>query len=238
MKFLSQTGVNERLYGVMNKMVRPIHVNEEMFAPKNFEETEIGQSFIINANTNAYSLPNEEDVTQRLYESFIAATSKFLSLVKKKDEVAALVLTTTSGTYKFGAWVEYHENENPEEPGNWSYTMSFYEEDLASIEKISKVKKYLYSDNAFMKVYDDCCYDVGSIQFDHISYMYDSCIIMIDTIIQILDAEAVAGEVVDIVLPGYVTFSVSVEGDEKIFAVTPDGAMKAVIKDDAAIATK
>ena len=66
--------------------------------------------------------------------------------------------------------------------------------------------------------------------------MYDSCIIMIDTIIQILDAEAVEGEVVDIVIPGYVTFSVSIEGDEKVFAITPDGVMKAIIKDDAAIA--
>lgn len=236
MKFLSQTGVNERLSEVMNKMVRPAIVNVESFAGKNFEETEMGQTFMINANTNGYALPNSNDVPQRMYESFIAATSKFLSLVKKKDEVAALVLTTTSGSYKFGAWVEFHENENPDEPGNWSYTMSFNEEDLASVEKTKQVKKYLYGDNSFMRVYDDCCYDIGAIQFNSSGYMYDSCIIMVDTIIQILDAEAVEGEVVDIVLPGYVTFSVSIEGDEKVFAVTPDGAMKAVIKDDAAIA--
>ena len=36
-------------------------------------------------------------------------------------------------------------------------------------------------------------------------------------------------------LKGYAVFSVSVENDEKVFAVTPDGAMKALIKDDSAL---
>ena len=47
--------------------------------------------------------------------------------------------------------------------------------------------------------------------------------------------EAIANETVDIELKGYAVFSVSVENDEKVFAVTPDGAMKALIKDDSAL---
>ena len=65
--------------------------------------------------------------------------------------------------------------------------------------------------------------------------MYACCKILIETIIQVLDSEAVANETVDIELKGYVTFSVAVEGDEKVYAVTPDGAMKKLIKDDAAL---
>ena len=65
--------------------------------------------------------------------------------------------------------------------------------------------------------------------------MYSCIEILIDTLVQVLDAEAVANDTVDIELKGYATFSVSVENDEKVFAVTPDGAMKALIKDDSAL---
>ena len=82
---------------------------------------------------------------------------------------------------------------------------------------------------------DKVAYDIGGIEFQKDSFMYACCKILVETIVQVLDAEAVANDTVDIELKGYVTFSVSVEGDEKVYAVTPDGAMKKLIKDDAAL---
>ena len=65
--------------------------------------------------------------------------------------------------------------------------------------------------------------------------MFDACILVVDTLVQVLDREAKDGEVVDVELPGYFTASVSVEGGEKVFALTPDGHQKEIIKDDSVL---
>ena len=113
--------------------------------------------------------------------------------------------------------------------------MTFNEEDLNELEKTKKVKKLLYGDTPFRVVFDKVAYDIGSIQFTQERYMYDACILTVDTLVSVLDAEAVAGEIVDIELPGYFKASVSVEDGEKVFAITPDGHQKSIIKDDGAL---
>lgn len=212
-------------------------LNTVVTANKAFEETEMIQAYTVNINSIGYAF-GDDDIPERIFKTFIAATSYYLGRVKVSDpEVAtALVLTDVSGNFKFAGIVEYHENEeNKDEPGNWSYIMTFNEEDLTDLEAVKKVKKYLYGDDAFKLSFDKVAYDIGGIEFQHDRYIYESCTVLVDTIIQVLDSEAVANETVDIELKGYATFSVAVENDEKVFAITPDGAMKALIKDDSAL---
>lgn len=210
---------------------------ENVGAGKSYEETEMHQAFVVNANSLGYTF-GDDDRPERIVKAFFASTAAYLSKVKvsKADEAVALVLTDVAGNFKFASIVEYHENkDNPDEPGNWSYVMTFDSNTLDTIEKNKGLKKLLYSSDAFKGVFDKVAYDVAAIQFQHQTYMFDACLLVIDTLLQVLDREAKENEVVDIELPGYFTASVSVEDGEKVFAITPDGHMKQIIKDDTAL---
>ena len=235
-KAFSQTKVNT-IAKAMNLSKFIVAGNLINGAGKTFEETELSQAYTVNINNQGYAFGGD-DIPERMFKSFIAATSVYLGKVKVSDPnvATALVLTDVSGNFKFAGIVEYHENEeNKDEPGNWSYVLTLNEEDLTDLENTKEVKKYLYGDSAFITILDKVAYDVGGIEFQKDSYMYSCIEILIDTLVQVLDAEAVANDTVDIELKGYATFSVSVENDEKVFAVTPDGAMTALIKDDSAL---
>ena len=230
-KILNQINFNRTKFNSLVRMVSmPGH------ADKTYEEAGVTPSFIVNASAMGYTF-DDESCAERIYKSFIAATSTYLSRCKvsKEDEAVALVLTDTSGAFKFAGIVEYHENETDDEPGNWSYVLTFNESDVNAVASKKKLTKLLYGDEAFKKVYDHISFDIGGIQFEHERYMYDSCLLAVDTLVAILDREAVEGDVVDIVLDGYFVASVAVENGEKVFAITPDGAMKKIIKSDVAL---
>jgi hypothetical protein len=216
----------------INMLIEPTYTNE-LFANKSFEETQIRQALIINADSIGYDV--SEDRPERLIKVFMAAVSSYLSKRKiaKADEAVALVIQDTSGIFKFAAIVEYIPNlENPDEPGNWAYTMTFYEEDLKDLEARKTVKKLLAGDEAFKSIMFKAGYDVGGFQFKKEVFMYDASILVTDTILQILDREAIDGQVVDLEMPGYFKASVQVENGEKVFSIVPDGHMKALIKSD------
>ena len=206
-------------------------------AGKSYADTEMHQAFVVNANSIGYTF-GDDDRPERIIKAFFAASAAYLSKVKvsKADEAVALVLTDIAGNFKFAGIVEYHENkDNPDEPGNWSYVMTFDPKTLDNIEKNKSLKKLLYSSDAFKAVFDKVAYDVAAIQFQHQTYMFDACLLVVDTLLQVLDREAKEDEIVDVELPGYFTASVSVEDGEKVFAITPDGHLKQIIKDDTAL---
>lgn len=232
------------MYNKMNElktMVRCDGVAMNVYssqANKDYSETEFHNAFIVNSNAYGYTFgKGDDDRPERVAKAFFAATAAYLSKVKvsKADEAVALVLTDLAGNFKFAGIVEYHENENPEEPGNWSFVLTFNEDDVKDLEKRKSVKKYLYGGESFKSVFDKVSYDIAAIEFQHEAYMFDACVIVIDTLKQILDREAKENEVVDIEFPGYFTASVSIEGGEKVFAITPDGHLKEIIKDDIAL---
>lgn len=219
------------------KIAYGIGLFENVGAGKTYEETEMHQAFVVNANSAGYTF-GDDDRPERIVKAFFAASAAYLSKVKvsKADEAVALILTDIAGNFKFAGIVEYHENkDNPDEPGNWSYVMTFDQNTIESIEKTKSLKKLLYSSDAFKAVFDKVAYDIAGIQFQHQTYMFDACLLVVDTLLQVLDREAKEDEIVDIELPGYFTASVSVEDGEKVFAITPDGHMKQIIKDDTAL---
>ena len=234
MEFLIATMNATRKMEELKKHIRKTDVFTAASVNKTFEESETSQAFFINAEAMGYAF-RDDDMPERIFKSFIAAISTYLGKVKvsKPEEAVALVLTDVNGVFRFAGIVEYHENEtNKDEPGNWSYVLTFNEEDLESICKKREVKKYLFSDDAFKNVLDKVAYDIGSVQFEHSRYMYDACLLCVDTLLGILDKEAKENEVVDIEMPGYFTASVEIEGGVKIFSIVPDGAMKELIKGD------
>lgn len=210
------------------------------FVAKDLKDTEYHQAFVVNSDSYGYTF-GDDDRPERLIEAFFSAIALLLAKKKiaKTDTATALVLTDMAGVFKFAAFVEYHDNtENPDEPGNWSLSLTFNADDLAALKKRKTVSEFSMSGPDFKKCYDDAGYDVGSFQFQHSSYIIDACHLIVDTIIQILDREAKENDTVDIECPNYFVASVSVEDGEKIMAITPEGHMKAIIKDDAALSEK
>ena len=235
-KILSTQDINRAMNFVLWQNGR-IRQHMESVANKSFEETEMKQTLVINADSMGYAL-DTDDRPERLIKTVITSFAVYLShrKVSKADEATALVLQDINGNFKFASIVEYHINEsNPDEPGNWSFVMTFNKDDLEDLEKRKTVKKYLVGDDTFRRVIDKCGYDVGGLQFERDTFYHDSCIIVIDTLTQVLDHEAKEGEVVDIEMPGYFTMSVAVENGTKIFSITPDGQLKALIKSDVAL---
>lgn len=216
---------------LLNSMVR-IAETRILSANKLLEETQYHQAFVVNGNSMGFA-DMIEDIPERVTRSVFAACAEFLKKVKVKDpeKAVALVLSSTSGTFKFAAIVQFSENEeNPEDPGNWHYSHTFEESVLEDLEKSRSVKKYLFSDDSFKTVLDDAAYNVGSIQFKKDRFLFSACNIVIDTILQVLDKEAVEDEIVEIQYPGYFSATVEVENDKKSFGITPDGAMKEIVK--------
>jgi len=233
MRSIKETG-----FGAMyTNAARVIGLFADNGAAKTMEETEMHQAFVVNANSMGYTF-GDDDRPERITKAFFASVSYFLSKqkVKKQDEATALILTDVAGNFKFAAIVQYHENEdNPDEPGNWSYVMSFDPKSVENLEKSKSVKKLLFSSSEFTSIFDKVGYDVAAIQFNHSSYIFDACLLVVDTLLQVLDREAKEDEVVEIELPGYFTAAVAVEDGEKVYSLTPDGHMKEVIKDDTAL---
>lgn len=215
--------------------VRGIKMFHDMQANKSYEDTNLHQDMIVNANSLGYTFDANDDRPERIIKTFFAGVSSYLSKRKQSnpDEAVALILTDTDGSFKFAGVVQFIPNDtNPDEPGSWAYTMTFYEDDIKDLEKSKRVKKLMVGDDAFKSIMDKMAYDIGGITFERETYIYDACLIVIDSLIHVLDCEAKAGEIVDIAMPGYFLMSVAVEGGEKVFSITPDEAMKMVIKSD------
>ena len=141
-KAFSQTKVNT-IAKAMNLSKFIVAGNLINGAGKTFEETELSQAYTVNINNQGYAFGGD-DIPERMFKSFIAATSVYLGKVKVSDPnvATALVLTDVSGNFKFAGIVEYHENEeNKDEPGNWSYVLTINEEDLTDLENTKEVKK-------------------------------------------------------------------------------------------------
>ena len=207
-------------------------------AGKSYEETELRQALVVNADALGYTFDTQDDRPDRIIKTVLATFSTYLSKrkVSKPDEAVALILQDTSGNFKFAGIVEYFINaDNPDEPGNWGYTWTFNEDDIKDLDKKKSVKKYIVADDAFKSIMDKVSYDIGGFVFERESFMYDACLLTVDTILQVMDHEAKENEVVDVEMPGYFVATVAIENGEKIISLIPDGHMKQVIKSDVAL---
>lgn len=237
-KLFNETNLNENVIkamgvkGMLNRTISTVGVN------KMYEDTQMNEAFIVNGNALGYGFKEIGlDAGEKMFKSFVASVSTYLGMVKvaNEKEAVALVLTSTDGKFKFAGIVEYHENADSKEPGNWSYVLTLNESDLEAVSKKKNLKKYLCGDDSFKNVFGKVAYDVGHFEFDEDLFMYDACIITIDTLIGVLSNEAKEGETVEIEMPGFFVASVEVEGAEKVMAIVPDGSMKELIKSDLSI---
>lgn len=164
-----------------------------------------------------------------LYDTTLMAISDFLGQAKSKETKTALAVKDVKGNLVVAGIVTYHKNEDENMPGNWSYEFTFEEEDL----KGADVR--LSTDPHFQKVFQKTLKRLFGLAIDDPLAFQPAIEESINVLKQWLDVNAKETEKVSVEQPGFFEASVSVEDGEKIFALIPDGAMKRLIKDDAAI---
>lgn len=172
---------------------------------------------------------NAED-TSKIYDTLMASIAYYLSITKSKEKKVGFALRDTKGQFKLGGIVEYHKNENEDMQDNWSYVMTFDEADMEDVEVCADINTPDYGYQARNQAFA-----LHGLRFYSNDYYYDMFVECIDTLIEFLDANAREDDVVEVDFPGYFVASVAIEDGKKVFAITPDGAMKRVIKDDAAL---
>lgn len=171
-------------------------------------------------------------LTYMMYEVTMYAIADFLRYKKSKENKSAVVFKDMKGNVILTGIVEYHANENEDMPGNWSFEISFNEED------IKDAVVYLATDNEFQRVLTYAAGNLHGFRFKDPTTIAGIAEKVITTLTNWLDVNAKNGEVVEIAQEGYFVASVSIEDGVKVFSIDPDGALKVLVKDDAVTESK
>ena len=195
-----------------------------------FSETSIPVNYSLDLKSTRMMDWAPEDA-DKIYSVFTASMSKFLANVKSKDaKSVALILNDLKGNFMMAGVVEYHENENPDLPGNWSYTMTFNEDDVKEVGT-----KFLTTETQFVQIVANVAHNLHGMRFVIETYIHDMFIVAIDTLKKYLDENA-SEEAIDVTLDGYFVASAGIEDGKKVFAIVPSESMKVLIKEDIALA--
>lgn len=193
-----------------------------------FEETSIPQMY--QQNLRAYSLDWEPLDTRNIHGALILAIASFLGDAKSKEHKVALVVEDLKGNFKMAGIVAYHKNEKePNLPGNWSFVLTFNPEDV----KDAEVHKA--NDTYFQRFMANALYDNFNMGFANgYVFIHDMIIEAVNVLLDWLDKNADQPDH-EVTLEGYFVANVAIDGDKKIFSITPDGSTKRLIKSDADI---
>lgn len=192
-----------------------------------FEESSIPQNYAQYVSS-AYNLRIEPVWAKPIAETLFESITQHLKNIKEKGK-SAIRIDDKDGNFLIAGVVDYHDNDDAELPGNYSYEFTTNEEDIQNAQKVSKVTDMEFLNTASI---------VGtnhSMVFEKETDIIQLTSGVLKTIIGWLDSNAVEGQEVSVELDGYFVATVGVEDGEKIISIVPDGAMKRIIKDDASI---
>lgn len=196
---------------------------------KSVAETEFHNAFVVNANVKGYAF-GDDDRPERINKAFFATVAYFIHAKKVSDENKAVVvvLSDYDTTFKFAAIAKYvlNPNQDSDEGNNWEFTMTFNKSDIEELERQREVIKLDMNSTEFSQMFSKVAFDIACIEFMG-DYTYDACVLVIDTLVQILERE-----MCEVELEGYFIASASVEDDEKILSIEPAGRFKSIAKGD------
>lgn len=192
-----------------------------------FEETSIPQTLsVLESGKNRDVAPND---VHFLVKTYIAGISDFLNLVKTTSHPCAVIVQDLKGNFIVGAVVSHNDAESEDEAlaGNWNYVFTYNKEDIPE-----DATQYQLSNQEVVDTISKRGFDLCRLTFTEPGFCAELAIDTFDTIKNFLDqnAPAAEGEKFDVELDSYFNTSVSIENGEKVFAITPAGEMKAIIK--------
>jgi len=193
----------------------------------NLKESTIAIDYQQEVNNQGY-LWDPAD-TFKVFDSVILGITDYLALAKSKKQSTAVAINDLKGNLLFAGIVAYHENENEEMPGNWSYEFTFDPEDIKDAKVVNS------TDGQITRFVQTAASNQYNMYFGNPTMIQVTLETFANTLKRWLDQNAREGEEVSVIEEGFFVASAVVENGEKVFSVVPDGAMKKIIKDDAAI---
>ena len=170
------------------------------------------------------------EYTDKIFDVLFTGTANLLNQTKTMDHPVAYVFSTVDSKFVAAAIVQYFENSDSENPGNWSLVWTFSEEDIPENTlkiDINDAQSHTYLKSAAIEKYNMKYNDVDSLVTLNVDALYQ--------LKKWLDENAKEDAEVAVELAGVFQARVAVENNEKVFAIEPAGEIKNLIKDDAAI---
>ena len=168
----------------------------------------------------------------RMFKSMFIGVTSYLATVKSTKTPVAFTVEDEEGNFIVGAVIEY--NEAPEEEddvlGNWMYYWTFNKSDIPENATVYEVKN-----TQSHKTIIDAVWQHTSGRFEGTESLIQTFIIGFGSLKDCLLDNAIEGDTYELVYPGVFTSAVAIEDGEKVLSITPDGLIKKMIKDDAAL---
>lgn len=189
-------------------------------------ESTLIENFIVEAK-NIGTLLEPTDVL-RIVETVVAGATDFLAMVKTKEDGAVLTFDNVKGEMVMAAVVEYNDNADGDGQGNWNYYFTFNPKDIEG------KKRYQISATQVHSVIAKRGYELCRIRFATPNLITDYSVIFATLMREFLETNAKDGEEFSVEHEGYFLATAAVEDGVVEKSFLPDGAMKRLIKDDAA----
>lgn len=160
----------------------------------------------------------------------VHAISKYLGLKKNRDDAngTSLVVRDEKGNFIVAGLVKYHQPEQEDQAGNWSYEFTFDE------NKIKEARQYNITDSAFMEVLQNVAAN-HSLFIEDMQFAFDVVLSFFISLKNVLEQNVTPTEECEIDCDGFFVAVASVEDDEVVYSIIPSGEMKRLIKDDSSL---
>lgn len=178
---------------------------------------------------NEKSMDLSWEHTDKMLSTMVYGVTTYLSSIKSKDYPVVFEFRESNNEFIAAAIVEFHEG-NKGEVGNWSYSWTFYEDDIPEKSRIENA----YNDQTlqFFRAPAVNKYNMIFQQADYPAVLFGY---LLSVIKKYLNDNANESEEWGVKLDGVIQFRVAVENGEKVLSAEVDGEIKQLIKDDAAI---
>lgn len=191
-----------------------------------FAESTMVENFMVEAK--ALGVLYEPTDVIRICEVLVAGAADFLALVKTKEEGVALTFDNIRNEMVMAGVVEYNDNADGEGQGNWNFYFTFNPKDIEGKKRYSTTATQVHG------VIARRAYEAYRMKFGNQQMIIDACTIFATLLREFLDTNAKDGEEFIVEHEGYFLATSAVEDGVVEKSVLPDGAMKRLIKDDAA----
>ena len=175
-----------------------------------------------------YDFPEQH--LEKLYDIIFSGTANLLAHSKSMDKPTAFIFENVASNFIAACVVQYFENEDNENPGNWNMIWTYNENDIPENTHRISIK-----DTMTHPYFRGVAGEKYGILFKDSECISVTITYALSQLKKWLDENAKEGEEVMIECDGIFQARVAVEGGEKVFSIEPDGEIKNVIKDDAAI---
>ena len=168
--------------------------------------------------------------TDKIFDVIFTGTANLLNQAKSQSKPTAFTFRKVDSSLIAAAIVQFFPNDDKENPGNWNLVWTFDEKNIPEGSLIIDL-----SDTQTHSYFRAVAGEKYGMRFKGVSELVDCLIYALTTLKKWLDENAKENVEVSVELDGFFQARVAVENGEKVFAIEPDGEIKNLIKDDAAI---